>query len=45
MISANSFVQWAGIAALENAGKDIKKMKKILKWKSRYEVNDNIKIN
>ncbi len=36
MISANSFIQWAGIAALTNAKKDVSRMIKIYDERRRY---------
>lgn len=38
MISANSFVQWAGIAALKEAGDDVNKMKKVYNERRAYMV-------
>ncbi|OGL39323.1 MAG: aspartate aminotransferase [Candidatus Schekmanbacteria bacterium RIFCSPHIGHO2_02_FULL_38_11] len=38
-ISASSFAQWAGISALKNAGKDVKKMVTIFNQRRLYMVN------
>jgi aspartate/methionine/tyrosine aminotransferase len=36
MISANSFIQWAGVAALTKAGKDVERMVRIYDERRRY---------
>ena len=35
-ISANAFVQWAGVAALKHAGQDVEQMKQTLNARRRY---------